>query len=257
MLKVSQFRNKLKTHGTLSTLLYSAEFVVRPALRKLYTEPIVKSYSERYEDVIIDGILGNKNRGVYLDIGAYDPHRLSNTKRFYDRGWRGCNIEPNPTRFERFVRARPDDVNLNAGISNFAGKQVFFEAEHEYLSTFSEERARELRAMGEKIRRKVEVAVITMADVFVEHLKGATVDFCSIDTEGMDLVILKNNDWRRFRPRVICVEVSLSRVQANGNQRAESVESFLASVGYKKQVETIHFGAPLNQIFISEDEPCP
>ena len=253
MLEVSQFRNKLKTHGPLFTLLYTAEFIVRPTWRKLYSELISKSYSERYEDVIIDSVLGNKDTGVYLDIGAYDPYKLSNTKRFYDRGWRGCNIEPNPTRFERFIRARRDDVNLNAGISDFTGKQVFFEAEHEYFSTFSEERACELKAMGEKIRREVEVPVITLQEVFVEHLKGAPVDFCSIDTEGMDLIILKSNDWRRFRPRVVCVEVSLAQGQTEGGQQAGSVESFLTSVGYKKYSETSHFGVPLNQIFISQD----
>ncbi|HEX8091760.1 MAG TPA: FkbM family methyltransferase [Blastocatellia bacterium] len=216
-------------------------------------EPILKSYSEQGEDVIIDRILGNKRSGIYLDIGAYDPHSLSNTKRFYDRGWRGCNVEPNPTRFDKFVRERPEDINLNIGISGAAGNMVFFEAEHEYLSTFSEERATQLKSMGEKIRREIEVPIITMTDVFVNHLKTAAVDFCSVDTEGMDLMILESNDWRRFRPRVMCVEVSLAEDQSKSGQGTMSVEGFLASVGYKKHTETVQFGVPLNQIFVSED----
>jgi FkbM family methyltransferase len=249
MLEIAQFRNKIATHGLLPALRYSAEFVMRPLWRKLWVEPFLKSYSQRYEDMIIDRLLGNPESGIYLDIGAYDPHTLSNTKRFYDRGWRGCNVEPNPPRFQKFVRSRPKDINLNVGLSDAAGKLVFFDVAREAYSTFSEERARELKKMGAEIRREIEIPVIRMQDLFEEHFKTQTVDFCSIDTEGMDLAILRGNDWNRFRPRVLCVEVSAT---CPGDQQPESVEEFLQSVGYRKHTQTLDFGVPLNEIYVSE-----
>jgi len=252
MLEVTQFKNKVRTHGLLHTLLYTAEFMVRPLRRELWVEPFLKSYSQRYEDVLIDNLLGNKNTGTYLDIGAYDPHRLSNTKRFYDRGWRGCNIEPNPRRFHNFQKARPNDINLNVGLAGSAGKLIFFEVVPEALSTFSEHRAKQLSQMGAKIRKEVEIPVLTMKDVFGEHFKDWSIDFCTIDTEGMDLTILKGNDWSRFRPRVICVEVSLVQEHGAADQKAESVESFFSSVGYKQHCTTGEFGVPLNEIYVSE-----
>lgn len=252
MLEIAQFKNKIQTHGLMLTLRYSAEFMVRPLWRELWAEPFLKSYSQRFEDLIIDDILGNRKTGTYLDIGAYDPHRLSNTKRFYDRGWRGCNIEPDPRRFQNFLKARPNDINLNVGLSASAGKLVFFDIAPGALSTFSERRAKELREMGARIRKEIEIPVVTMKDVFAEHFKNVSVDFCSIDTEGLDLEILKSNDWNEFRPRVMCVEVSLLPNKDTENQKAESVESFLTSVGYKKHSTTVEFGVPLNEIYLSE-----
>ena len=251
MLEITQFRNKITTHGLFPTLRYSAEFMVSPLWRKLWVEPFRKSYSQRYEDMIIDSLLGNKKTGTYLDIGAYDPHILSNTKRFHDRGWRGCNVEPNPPRFQKFVRERPDDINLNVGLSDATGKLVFFDVAREAFSTFSQERARELKEMGAQIRREIEIPVVRMEDVFEEHFKGRTVDFCSIDTEGMDLAILRGNDWGRFRPRILCVEVSVTPTRG-GDQQPESVEEFLLSVGYSKHTQTYDFGVPLNEIYVSE-----
>jgi len=252
VIEVAQFTRKVKTHGLLPALFYSAEYLVRPLWRKIWIERFLKSYSQRFEDLIIDEILGNKNPGTYLDIGAYDPHRLSNTKRFYDRGWRGCNVEPNPRRFERFVQNRPDDINLNIGLSDSDGKLTFYDVVPEAYSTFSAERVEELKKQGAKIRGRIEVPVITMKDLFARYLSETTVDFCTIDTEGLDLRILEGNDWSKFRPRVICVEVSLSERHQEGATELVSVESFLATAGYVKYKETIEFGVALNEIFVSE-----
>ena len=249
MLETAQFRNKIATHGLFRALRYSLEFMVRPLWRKLWVEPFLKSYSQRYEDMIIDSLLGNQETGTYLDIGAFDPQVLSNTKRFHDRGWMGCNVEPNPPRFQKFLRERPNDINLNVGLSDAAGKLVFFDVAPQAFSTFSEERARELKDMGARIRREIEIPVMRMEDVFEEYFKAQTVDFCSIDTEGMDLAILRGNDWSRFRPRVLCVEVSATR---QGDQQPESVEEFLRSVGYRRHTQTRDFGVPLNEIYVSE-----
>jgi FkbM family methyltransferase len=246
MLEVAFFRRKIRTHGVIHAVRYSAEFMMRPLLRKLWVEPFLRSYSQRYEDMIIDSLLGDKKTGTYLDIGAYDPHTLSNTKRFHDRGWSGCNIEPNPLRFNEFVRARPNDINLNVGLSDAVGKLVLFDLARDAFSTFSEDRARELEDMGAQIKRRIEVPVITMKDVFEEYFRERTVDFCSIDTEG--------NDWTRFRPRILCVEVSVEPRRESDPQQ-QSVQSFLQSVGYRKHTQTRDFGVALNEIYIADALP--
>jgi FkbM family methyltransferase len=253
MLEIAQFKNKIDTHGLLNTLRYTAEFMVHPLRRRLWVEPFLKSYSQRYEDMLIDDLLGNLDNGFYLDIGAYDPRRLSNTRRFYDRGWRGCDVEPNPRRFERFVKDRPEDINLNVGVSDSAGNMTFYEVVPDAFSTLSDKRARELREQGAKFKAEIEVPVITMADLFERYLHHAKADFCTIDTEGMDIAVLKGNDWTKFRPRVICVEVTSIQNSEAGSREAESVEGFMSSVGYRKHSVTVEFGVPLNEIYLSEE----
>ena len=247
MMALNQFVNKIKTHGIVRTLLYSALHVVRPYWRKFWLEPVRKSYSQSGEDAIIDRILGNKKDGIYLDIGAYDPYEMSNTKRFYDRGWHGVNIEPEPGRYEKIKQARLRDINLNVGLARTNGVLTFYDVEPAALATFSAERAKEVERMGAKIKRTIEVKVISLASVLEDQLKGAPVDFCTLDAEGMDLEILKSNHWKRFRPRVICVEVS-----NEARENEETTETFLTNLGYRKMTETYEYGNPLNAIYVDQ-----
>ncbi len=252
MMKLAQFRNKIKTHGLPLTLLYTAQYAVEPLRRKLWVTGVMKSHAQSYEDVIIDRILGNKKDGSYLDIGAFDPHEISNTRRFYERGWRGCNVEPDPIRYQRFLQERPGDINLNVGISGAEGRLVFYDIIPGGLSTFSETRLKEVEQMGAKLHKKIEVPVTTMREVFSKWLKGKSVDFCTIDTEGMDLEVLKSNDWTKYRPRVLCVEAGLFPGTTADAAAEETLGSFLRSVGYKPVHTTRLYGNDLNAIYLSE-----
>ena len=113
--------------------------IIRILLRKNHTgESIpgfvdphsINSYSQYQEDLIIDSYFKNKLKGSYVDIGAYDPNDLSNTKKFYLRGWSGINIDPNLSAIENFNQERDRDINLNIGISLIEGKEVFYEMNH-------------------------------------------------------------------------------------------------------------------------------
>jgi FkbM family methyltransferase len=246
MMALQQFVNKIKTHGVVRTVGYSLFHVVRPYYRKFWLEPVKKSYSQSKEDLIIDRILGNKKDGIYLDIGAFDPYHTSNTKRFYDRGWHGVNIEPEPSRCDRIKQARTRDINLNVGLSRTNGRMTFFDVDPPALATFSPERAAEVEKLGAKVIRKIDVEVVRLDTVFEKYLQGKTVDFCTLDAEGLDLEILKSNDWTRFRPKVICVEVS-----NESRESEETTEKFLIANGYRKVAQTYEYGNPLNAIYVT------
>ena len=68
------------------------------------------SYSSNKEDVIIDILTGFKQNGVYIDVGANHPDIISVTKKFYDRGWSGVNIEPNYDNYLLFLEKRKREV---------------------------------------------------------------------------------------------------------------------------------------------------
>ena len=52
------------------------------------------SYAQNYEDVTLYRALRGVARGFYIDVGANDPINDSVTCAFYQRGWRGINLEP-------------------------------------------------------------------------------------------------------------------------------------------------------------------
>lgn len=120
---------------------------IEVAFQEMYTILFYKmlrnSYSQMGEDLEIDKILGYKKNVFYIDIGANDPVRFSNTNRFYKKGWQGINIEPNPNVFRNIDKARLRDTNLNVGIAYEKGNLTFYSFFPDTLSTFSEHQAKE------------------------------------------------------------------------------------------------------------------
>ena len=86
-----QFLNIYKATGFINLLIYLAKAINDTYIKKY----VWGSFSQKGEDLIIERIIGNKEKGFYIDIGAHNPNVFNNTKRFYVKGWSGINIEPN------------------------------------------------------------------------------------------------------------------------------------------------------------------
>jgi FkbM family methyltransferase len=180
------------------------------------------TFSQHAEDLFIDRMLKHKSEGFYIDIGANHPVTLNNTKRFYDRGWAGVNVEPNNRLWQAFNEQRPRDLNLNVGVGNEKGGMEFYIFERDTLSTFSKSEADMLSASGEKLKEKLNIEVIALSDIF-EKIQRNYVDFISIDTEGWDEKVLRSNDWTKNRAGLICVE----------KNKSEGLKKFFSEIGYK------------------------
>ncbi len=74
--------------------------------------PACLSYSQEGEDLILQRFFETKENGFYIDVGAHNPTRFSNTFIFYLKGWRGINIEPTPGSKTAFDSVRPKDLNI-------------------------------------------------------------------------------------------------------------------------------------------------
>jgi FkbM family methyltransferase len=203
---------------------------------------LIGSYSQNGEDLVIDAILGCKQSGVYVDIGANHPVSLSNTKRFYDREWTGINIEPNPDLVAAFHDCRPRDINLNVGISDKEGVIPFYIITPHTLSTFDKQYAtRVCRERGASITRAITIPVFTLRYILTRYLKGREIDFISIDTEGNDMKVLAGNDWMQFRPNLVLIETT-------GGYEKEIV-AFMQAQHYTPVFRTAE-----NAIFVRKDD---
>lgn len=208
------------------------EFSVRVVHRFLFG-----SYSQFKEDIALDRLLGNKSEGFYVDVGAYDPMRFSNTKRFYEKGWHGINIEPDERQYKKFVKERPRDTNCNIGIAPKKGNFIYYRMDPPTLSTFSEEQARVYQKQGFIILEKKKIPVLPLKDVLSTYAKGTVIDFMSIDVEGFEMEVLKSNDWKKYRPTYLCIEMEKPGEKDIRGQKL--LISFLEKNGYD-QVRYMH-----------------
>ena len=169
------------------------------------------SYSQEGEDLFLSRIFGDKKKGFYVDIGAHHPKRFSNTYIFYTRGWRGINIDAMPGSMKLFEKLRPQDLNLEMGISDdHIDRLQYFIFNEPALNTFSPEVAAEKNGTNNyKIIDTIDIPVMEIKEILTKYLpKNQTIDFMSIDVEGYDLKVLKSNNWSKFRPHIIAVEAS-------------------------------------------------
>ena len=166
------------------------------------------SYSGvEHEDLLIDLLLSFKKTGFYVDVGANDPSFPGNTQRFYLRGWSGINIEPQLEPYKKLVEARPRDINLNFGVALERGKMTFYQSSASDTSSLNKKMALKSSKWHRAELSTIEIEVMPLRDVFSEHLKRKEIDFMSVDVEGCELNVLKSNDWEKYRPMVLIIEI--------------------------------------------------
>ena len=159
-----------------------------------------KSFSEYFEDFILYVLLLDIKNGFYIDIGAYDPNKVSVTKAFYLRGWNGINIEPLPNQFKLFEKERPKDINLQMVIGNNEGNVTFYVDGQ--CSTVQKKYA--------KRNESINIKMDTMSNICKKYVpKEKEIDFCKIDVEGNERDVLLGYDFDNYKPKVFCVESTI------------------------------------------------
>lgn len=227
------------------SLAHRAAVLRRKWMRACWRAQGMMSYSQFGEDVEAIRYFGQKQGGVYVDIGAYDGIHLSNTAMLeMQYGWRGVLVEPIKEAFDRMVGARPRSVCVNGAVSAKEGplRLTYSAADGGMLSGTEYDPRHRARLEEESLRQQASIEVRLVPAIHPNDvLKAAAVlaetgpsvkaiDFLSIDTEGTELDILKAIDWKTYRPKLLCIE--------NHFQERHQAD-FLHTVGYRRTGRTL------------------
>ena len=159
------------------------------------------SYSQFEEDLTINYFFKDFV-GKYVDIGCYHPIKFNNTLLLYNRGWKGVNIDLNPTSIDLFNMVRNEDLNINACLSDKEEEvTIFFDNEFSALNSIYSSNV-------EKFQIKNYKKIKTKTKIFSDLVKD-NFDFLNIDCEGNDLKILKSINLSIYTPKLICIEAGL------------------------------------------------
>jgi FkbM family methyltransferase len=205
------------------------------------------SFSEEGEDIVLFHVLRDVLRvgaPTYLDIGAADPVRGSNTYLLYCTGGHGVLVEPNPAYVEKLRLRRPKDVVVAAGVGvgKVAEADYYVIRGRPSLNTFSPEVVADLRVElgGDAVERVVKMPLLPVNEIIATHL-GRAPDLLSIDVEGMDLEILRTLDFERWRPGAIIAET----IRPGSPGVNTELLRFVVSKRY-----VVRGGSPVNTIFV-------
>lgn len=164
------------------------------------------SHAQCAEDVWLFRALGGIENGFYIDVGAHHPSRHSVTKLFYDRGWRGINIEPSPEWYALLAAERPRDVNLRLAAADAVGTALLHEFAGTGLSTLIERHASRHESAGLR-RVSYQVETRDLASICAQYVTG-DIHFLKIDVEGAEESVLRGFDFTRFRPWILVIEAT-------------------------------------------------
>ena len=158
------------------------------------------------------------------------------------------NIDAMPGSMDAFRKARPEDINLEIPVLRERAALSYYQFNEPALNGFSPELAK--ARDGKNGYRIVNVVVLEgqpLAEILAAHLPDTytRIDFLTVDVEGLDLEVLESNDWRKFRPRVVLVEIGGSSLSTITR---DPIYTFLSEQRYH-----VFAKALLTVIFLSEE----
>lgn len=196
-----------------------------------------KSYAMEGEDIAIQKYVKHTNNGFYVDIGSHHPVQRSNTCLLYQNGWRGINVDINNFTLDLFNYLRPDDINIQAAISDYNGNiDFYYQKDFSQLNTTNKNIAKE--NFSNEFKEK-SIVCHTIENILENSkFKNSKIDFLNIDIEGAEMKALKTLNFAKYDPQVICIEI-LGYRELNAKNREIKIKNseiykFLSNKNYKK-----------------------
>lgn len=149
----------------------------------------MKFYSEGKEDKWLYEKHLLPNAGVYVDIGAAHPTRMSNTALLRDIGWRGIHIDADPYWIPYWEKKGLKLLNHVVWTDNEGTK---FEVN------------KEAHRISRVSRSGKEVPTRTLNSIFEEH-NIEQIGLMSLDVEGIEYNVFLTLD-RKYWPRILIFE---------------------------------------------------
>lgn len=198
---------KLRNLLTLTQIIASIFNLKRVrVMMKLFSQtrfdfPFSPSWSQGGEDIVLDCLI-MENRGFYIDVGAHHPDRFSVTRKLYERGWRGINIEANRDVERLFKKRRKRDefLGVACGTKSDYTLTIFREPA---LNTTNREWAEKFALEGNEQFGSITVKGMRLREVFDNLDKELQVDLLNIDIEGTDYEALMSLDFHSLSVKQI------------------------------------------------------
>ena len=203
-----------------------------------------KLHGEIYENKPVDLILRHyfpdpEKTGVFFDVGAFDPIRISNSYHFEQNGWDCYCFEANSNLIPLLKSKRKNVYNY--AIANENKDNISFNIVHtdwdngnDWTGSFSAINISEDHQKEWPLPHNHTVEVInvpqktlnTIIETEIPEVKS--IDILSIDVEGGEMNVLYGLDLIKYTPKVIVIE---------NVTNDSTINNYLQNAGYKLDIQ--------------------
>jgi len=164
------------------------------------------------ESELVWQFFGGRKNGFFLDVGANEPQKGSQTWMLEERGWRGILIEPQARLCERLRQARPRSqvFQLACGAPGAPPEMLLHTAESLGHSGL-------VKHLVDATTTYVgtEMVKVMTLDAVLAEAGYPTIDFMTMDVEGTQFDVLRGFSLQRHRPKLLLMEDHLYDLQAH------------------------------------------
>lgn len=172
-------------------------------LEALETKYGPQRQSEHFEEWIIRDYFNDRRDGFFVDVGANDYRRFSNTYYLETAlGWSGIAVEPQGQFEAGYAAHRPRTRFRQFFVSNASnGVEKLFVGSNSLVASAQKDFTRRYVLTTSE----VSVPTITLDDL-LDGENVASIDLLTMDIELWEPKALAGFDIDRFRPALVCVE---------------------------------------------------
>ena len=153
-------------------------------------------------DKKLDELFQQKQNGFFIELGANDGLRQSNTAFFeFFRNWKGVLIEPAVSMYEKCKQNRPKSMCYNYACVSPSYTNEYIGGDFDGSLMGSVNGTRNGREVTTFAKAK------TLEYILNESGHTGSIDLLSLDTEGYELPILEGLNLQRFRPKYMIIEI--------------------------------------------------
>ena len=165
---------------------------------------MIETYSQEAQDLKVLLHYKLKKEGYFLEIGASDGLKFSNTyllEKNYD--WTGICVEPIREDYDKLINNRCCFCS-NLAVYSKSNEELEFNIYeynllsglNEHINTYS----------NQPIKEKIIVKTITLTDLLDNYSAPYFIEYMSLDTEGWEYEILKEFNFNKYKFGLIHVE---------------------------------------------------
>lgn len=173
-------------------------------------------YSQQGEDDIIEGIFAQqeidpRSPGNLVDVGAYEPKDLSNSRLLIERGWDATLIEFSPMAVKNLAKeyAGKEHVRvIQAAVTPDEQPILEFRVTDDGLSSNDPAHFAKWKDFGPGYYGSIWVPTLSVRRLIDQFYGDKPIHFVNVDTEGSSVEVAiefmkLDGNWK---PCVICVE---------------------------------------------------
>jgi hypothetical protein len=192
---------------------------------KFIINNIKSSRSQVLQDLFAYYFSDQKKSGIFIEIGGGNGIDLSNTylleKKF---NWKGVICEPDNRMHSDILATRKCFLEKKP-IYNSSKRKIYFSFKEPYNSFITSNYTSSVKKMSS----------ISLNSLIKKYKLGKNIDYISIDTEGTELNIIKNFNFKKFNVKIFTIEHNFKK-----NKR-ESIYKILKKNDYQRMFKNISY----------------